>query len=144
MEGMYRNCMQDKCAGCFIFNDGFESVIAKNKHIYLSSNSSRAHDHLQGLRVPASGNKQDAHPDNKVQCMVLTFAALGRVYDVPPGKERMKRPPKDLDVVRRQYEARRSNVGNSSDGVETLTGEEYEVFAADAIVPLVMVLYKVV
>lgn len=29
MEGMYRNCMQDKCASCFIFNDGFEDTIAK-------------------------------------------------------------------------------------------------------------------
>jgi len=29
MEGMYRNCMQDKCSSCFIFNDGFENTIAK-------------------------------------------------------------------------------------------------------------------
>ncbi|KAF9941403.1 hypothetical protein BGZ65_003700 [Modicella reniformis] len=142
MEGMYRNCMQDKCSSCFIFNDGFENTIAKNKYVYLSPNSSRAHDHLTGLRAPTSGSNGDllTDSDNKVQCMILTFAALGRAHDVPPSNEKMKRPPKGWDVVRRQFEIQH----NSTKGPDTISGEEYGVFAADAVVPFVMVLYKVV
>lgn len=74
--------------------------------------------------------------------MILTFAALGRSYDVPPSNEKMKRPPRGFDVVRRQYETRCASSGSSSP--DTVTGEEYGVFAADAVVPLVMVLYKLV
>ncbi|KAF8940623.1 hypothetical protein EDD21DRAFT_197446 [Dissophora ornata] len=146
MEGMYRNCMQDKCASCFIFNDGFEDTISKNKFVHLSPNSSRAHEHLASIRAPASGSNADALPDtgHKVQCMILSFAALGRSYDVPPSNEKMKRPPKGLDVVRRQYEIRGRSSSGSSDSPDNTTGEEYGVFAADAVVPLVMVLYKVV
>ncbi|KAF8933411.1 hypothetical protein BGZ52_007797 [Haplosporangium bisporale] len=122
-EGMYRNCMQDKCASCFIFNDGFEDTIAKDKCVYLSPHSSRAHNHFIGSKP--TGNVDD----NKVMCMVLTFAALGRSYDVPPSKDKMKRPPKGWDVVHRQVED---------------VSEEYGVFAADALIPLAMVLYKVI
>lgn len=74
--------------------------------------------------------------------MILTFAALGRAYDVPPSNEKMKRPPKGFDVIRRQFEIRCGSNGSSSP--DTMTGEEYGVFAADAVVPLVMVLYKIV
>ncbi|ORZ01938.1 hypothetical protein BCR41DRAFT_375174 [Lobosporangium transversale] len=151
MEGMYRNCMQDKCTSCFIFNDGFENTIAKNKYVYLSPNSSRAHDHMIALRSSTAGKGDgDLDTDNKVQCMILSFAALGHTYDMPPSREKMKRPPKGFDVVRRQYEMNGGN-GNSSstssrnsDSSVATSGEEYGVFAADAIVPLVMVLYKVI
>ncbi|KAG0306278.1 hypothetical protein BGZ99_001808, partial [Dissophora globulifera] len=79
--------------------------------------------------------------EDKVQCMVLSFVALGRCYDTPPSSERMKRPPKGWDVVRRQYQTQ--SKGNSVEAGDFTTGEEYGVFAADAVVPLVMVLYKV-
>ncbi|KAF9103651.1 Heat shock 70 kDa protein 12A [Mortierella sp. AM989] len=114
--------------------------LLRDKYVYLSPNSSRAHDHLIASRAPTSGSNGDMtyDPDNKVRCMVLTFAALGRAYDVPPSNEKMKRPPKGMDIVRRQCE-----VGsNSTDSLDSTTGEEYGVFAADALVPLVMVLYK--
>ncbi|KAK3829034.1 MAG: hypothetical protein J3Q66DRAFT_395247 [Benniella sp.] len=148
MEGMYRNCMQDKCSSCFIFNDGFENTIAKNKYVYLSPNSSRAHDHMASLRTSTPGSNGDllTESENKVQCMILSFVALGRAYDVPPSNDKMKRPPKGWDVVRRQFEIRCGGNGNgsSSSSPDTITGEEYGVFAADAVVPLVMVLYKIV
>ncbi|KAG0345059.1 hypothetical protein BG005_001488 [Podila minutissima] len=128
MEGMYRNCMQDKCASCFIFNDGFEDTIAKNKYVYLSPHSSRAHEQFIGSKPTAANAESD---DNKVMCMVLTFAALGRSYDVPPSKDKMKRPPKGWDVVHRQVE-------------DIHPSEEYGIFAADALIPLAMVLYKVI
>jgi hypothetical protein len=54
----------------------------------------------------------------------------------------MKRPTKGWDVVRRQYEVRKGSGNNGNS--EIIHGEEYGVFAADAAVPLVMVLYKVV
>ncbi|KAF9996127.1 hypothetical protein BGZ80_010244 [Entomortierella chlamydospora] len=141
MEGMYRNCAQDKCSSCFIFNDGFEDTIAKEKYVHLSPNSSRAHDHFMTSRVSNANGSYD--PDNKVRCMVLTFAALGLTYDVPPSNEKIKRPPKGMDVVRRQFEIQGGRDGNSN-GLDNVTGEEYGVFAADALVPLVMVLYKVI
>ncbi|KAF9431698.1 hypothetical protein BGZ76_011813 [Entomortierella beljakovae] len=128
MEGMYRNCMQDKCSSCFIFNDGFENTIAK------------AHDYMVASRVQTAGSNSDlSESDNKVQCMILTFAALGRAYDVPPSHEKMKRPPRGSDVVRRQVQLG----SGSSDSLDSTTSEEYGVFSADALVPLVMVLYKV-
>ncbi|KAF9191422.1 hypothetical protein BGZ50_009376 [Haplosporangium sp. Z 11] len=144
MEGMYRSCMQDKCASCFIFSDGFENTIAKNKYVYLSPHSSRAHDYLAGSRSQNNGSSTDLlqDSDNKVQCMVLTFTALGRSYDVPPSGDRMKRPPKGWDVVHRQFDIRREN--HSMGSTDITTGEEYAVFAADAIVPLAMILYKVI
>lgn len=95
----------------------------RDKYVYLSPHSSRAHDHFIGSK--STGNVDD----NKVMCMVLTFAALGRSYDVPPSKDKMKRPPKGWDVVHRQVED---------------VSEEYGVFAADALIPLAMVLYKVI
>ncbi|KAG0283571.1 hypothetical protein BGZ96_012031 [Linnemannia gamsii] len=144
MEGMYRNCMQDKCASCFIFNDGYEDAIAKNKYVYLSPNSSQAHNHLVSTRLAASGSNADMSGDsnNKVQCMILTFAALGRAYDVPPSSLKMKRPPKGSDVVHRQVEVYRG--GSNGEAGSTTLSEEYGVFAADAMVPLAMILYKVV
>ncbi|KAG9069150.1 hypothetical protein KI688_010045 [Linnemannia hyalina] len=144
MEGMYRNCMQDKCASCFIFNDGYEDTIAKNKYVYLSPNSSQAHSHLASTRLAPSGSNADmnADPSNKVQCMILTFAALGRSYDVPPSSMKMKRPPKGSDVVHRQVEVYRG--GSESEAGSTTLSEEYGMFAADAMVPLAMILYKVV
>ncbi|KAI1321768.1 hypothetical protein EDD11_000044 [Mortierella claussenii] len=148
IEGMYRNCMQDKCSSCFIFNDGFENTIAKSKYVYLSANSSRAHDQLATLRTSANGSKGDGDRghENKVQCMILSFTALGRTYDMPPSHDKMKRPPKGWDVAHRQYEIRGGSNGSSSSASsisDTTTGDEYGVFAADAVVPLVMVLYKV-
>lgn len=95
----------------------------RDKYVYLSPHSSRAHDHFNGSKP--RGNVDD----NKVMCMVLTFAALGRSYDVPPSKDKMKRPPKGWDVVHRQVED---------------VSEEYGVFASDALIPLAMVLYKVI
>ncbi|KAF8946667.1 hypothetical protein BGZ47_011663 [Haplosporangium gracile] len=144
MEGMYRNCMQDKCASCFIFNDGYEDAIAKNKYVYLSPNSSLAHNHLASTRLAPSGSNADmnADPSNKVQCMILTFAALGRSYDVPPSSLKMKRPPKGSDVVHRQVEVYRG--GGEGEAGSTTLSEEYGAFAADAMVPLAMILYKVV
>ncbi|KAF9573850.1 hypothetical protein BGW38_008374, partial [Lunasporangiospora selenospora] len=142
MEGMYRNCMQDKCAACFIFNDGFENTIAKNRYIHLSPHSSYAHAQLMGTRSTANtGPNNDSYqaPDNKIQCMVLTFVALGRSYDVPPGQDKMKRPPKGWDVVHRQFD-----IPPTKDDDEALIGDEYGVFAADAAVPLAMVLYRVI
>ncbi|KAF9951551.1 hypothetical protein BGZ72_006951 [Mortierella alpina] len=143
LEGMYRNCMQEKCASCFIFNDGYENAIAKNKYVYLSPQSSRAHEHLAGSRPLNSGSSADLtqDSDNKVQCMILTFAALGRSYDIPPSNDKIKRPPKGWDVVHRPYDIRKEN--RRTGATEISTGEEYAVFAADAIVPLAMVLYKV-
>ncbi|KAK3845892.1 MAG: hypothetical protein J3R72DRAFT_418051 [Linnemannia gamsii] len=143
-EGMYRNCMQDKCASCFIFNDGYEDAIAKSKYVYLSPNSSQAHSHLASTRVSPSGSNGDmyADPSNKVQCMILTFAALGRSYDVPPSNLKMKKPPKGSDVVHRQVEVYRG--GSGGEAGSTTLSEEYGVFAADAMVPLAMILYKVV
>lgn len=96
----------------------------RNKYVYLSPHSSRAHDHFIGSKPTAI-----VVDDSKVMCMVLTFAALGRSYDVPPSKDKMKRPPKGWDVVHRQVEE---------------VSEEYGVFAADALIPLAMVLYKVI
>ncbi|KAG0249244.1 hypothetical protein BG011_009470 [Mortierella polycephala] len=114
------------------------SCFDRNKHVYLSPHSSRAHDHLAGSRSQNNGSSTDLlqESDNKVQCMVLTFTALGRSYDVPPGNDRMKRPPKGWDVVHRQFDT------HSTGSTDVTTGEEYAVFAADAIVPLAMILYK--
>ncbi|KAG0333662.1 hypothetical protein BG004_000735, partial [Podila humilis] len=153
MEGMYRNCMQDKCASCFIFNDGFENSIAKNKFVHLSPHSSRAHEHFVGVKPTSesstigvsnnnnnNNNNNNHHNSNKVMCMVLTFAALGRSYDVPPSKDRMKRPPKGWDIVHRQIHDSSSSNSSSNSG----SSEEYGVFAADALIPLAMVLYKVI
>ncbi|KAG0045260.1 hypothetical protein BGZ83_009503 [Gryganskiella cystojenkinii] len=147
MEGMYRNCMQDKCASCFIFNDGYEHLLTKNKYVYLSPHSSRAHDQIVASRAMTSGSKKSKNeatydPDNKVQCMILTFVSLGRAYDATPSTEEMKRPPKGWDIVRR--EAIPSNHLSPTGGKTTTAGEEYGVFSADAMIPLAMILYKVV
>lgn len=93
-------------------------------------------------RPTTTGSKKEAtyDPENKVQCMILTFAALGRVYDVPPSTEKLKRPPKGWDVVRREI----SQPNHADPSGSTTAGEEYGVFAADAMIPLAMVLYKVV
>ncbi|KAF9163765.1 hypothetical protein DFQ26_002140 [Actinomortierella ambigua] len=154
MEGMYRNCMQDKCQACFIFNDGFEDTLAKNKLIYLAPHSSRVHEksvdqqrHNAAVSGTASFRRkksQSAAEDplqyddssNMIRCMVLTFAALGCTFEVGPmeaydGPERLKRPPKGFDIVRREYD------------LDDRSKVEYGVFAADAVVPLAMVLYKV-
>ncbi|GJJ70378.1 hypothetical protein EMPS_02727 [Entomortierella parvispora] len=141
LEGMYRNCMQDKCDSCFIFNDGYEHLLSKDKLVYLSPNSSRAHDQLMATRALTSGSKKEPvyDPENRVQCVILTFAALGRVYDVPSSSDKMKRPPKGWDVVRREV----CNPNQAKQNGST-AGEEYGVFAADAMIPLAMVLYKVV
>ena len=74
---------------------------------------------------------------NKIRCMILTFAALGRTFEIGPmetydGPEKFKRPPKGMDIVRREYD-----LGDSSK-------VEYAVFAVAAVVPLAMVLYKVI
>lgn len=116
----------------------------RNKYVYLSPNSSQAHNHLASTRLAASGSNADMNTDsnNKVQCMILTFAALGRAYDVPPSSLKMKRPPKGSDVVHRQVEVYRG--GSDGETGSTTLSEEYGVFAADAMVPLAMILYKVV
>ncbi|KAG0244612.1 hypothetical protein BGX31_008876, partial [Mortierella sp. GBA43] len=118
------------------------------KYVYLSPNSSRAHDHLASLRTsnPGSNGEPLTESEHRVQAMILCFAALGRVYDVPPSNEKMKRPPKGFDVIRRQFETRcGSNSSSSSSSTpDSIAGEEYGAFAADAVVPLVMVLYKIV
>lgn len=92
-------------------------------------------------RALTSGSKKEPVDDaeNRVQCMILTFASLGRVYDVPSSTDKMKRPPKGWDVVRREVcNPHQANQSGS------MPGEEYGVFAADAMIPLAMVLYKVV
>ncbi|KAF8969751.1 hypothetical protein BGZ46_010638 [Entomortierella lignicola] len=147
MEGMYRNCMQDKCASCFIFNDGFENTIEKDKYVYLSPNSSRAHDYIVAAQAPTSKSKAQNptyESDNKVRCMVLTFAALGRTYDMPSSNEKMKRPPKGFDVVRREFAIQGGRGEGTKSLSDPITSEEYGVFAADALVPLVMVLYRII
>ncbi|KAF9971661.1 hypothetical protein BGZ75_001790, partial [Mortierella antarctica] len=74
--------------------------------------------------------------NNKVQCMILMFSSLGRSYDIPPSNDKIKRPPKGWDAVHRPFDIRKEN--HRTGATEISAGEEYAVFAADAIVPLAM------